>query len=445
MEKLTILQAGLKKMVDCNSPLEWHNCYAGQYDLWSPEAYSHPAKMSPALCFHILQHLEELGLMDKDSVVLDMMAGTGTVGLCWATKGGRSIMVELEPFFRDLIGDCHCQGVTEKLFKRMMKGTNRTRKLSYDKTRICPKCQIEVDKRRAKGGARTIFTSQPHYYDGNRGNLGKKLGHPIDMTILQGDSRHLASMLEERGLCVVTSPPYMTGEGTPGTDPLPTSKGTFHGHGWTSRWGGMSNPLGDTPGQIGKLRDKVIVTSPPYEAATAADYTLAPKGSFSDIKLPALNSNYGQSEGQIGQERNESYLDAMKICYSEAARVADVLVCVLKDPTRNGKIRLLGNDTWDLLESVGWKIIDYHYAILFQETQQVDLLGAIHRKPKGRLSFFKRLAYQKGSLISQGEHILIALKQADSSMPGIKTKPAQIVGNELPTNPQDVFNAEIKQ
>ena len=140
------------------------------------------------------------------------MAGTGRFLLAGAAKGYRGIAIELEPFFHDLIGDCNCEGMTEPLFKRMMRGqSNRTRKLSYINTRICPVCQLEVDKRRQPKGIRTIFTSQAHYYDGNRAYLRSKGINP-DITILQGDSRNLSSLLIERGLVSIMSPSYAGSE-----------------------------------------------------------------------------------------------------------------------------------------------------------------------------------------------------------------------------------------
>lgn len=179
-------------------PLNWYGLYKKDYALATPESMSHPAKASWDLAFKILEHLKELGLIMPDSVLLDPMAGTGRFLLAGAAKGYRGIAVELEPYFKDLIGDCNCEGMTKELFKRMFKGQNRTRKLSYIKTRICPACQIEVDKRRQPKGPRTIFTSKPHYYDGNRAYLLKK-GIKADITIIQGDARELSRLIEQRG------------------------------------------------------------------------------------------------------------------------------------------------------------------------------------------------------------------------------------------------------
>src|SRR3990167_4169872 len=130
-------------MVRCNAPLEWVGCYSGQYDLWTDEAMSHPAKMSPALCYRIFQHLKELELLDSESVILDCLSGIGTSGLVAASLGFPAILCELEGKFIDLI----------KLNIAHLEGT---------------------------------------------------LGHKVDIRVIQGDARQLSSLLSEKGLIACT-------------------------------------------------------------------------------------------------------------------------------------------------------------------------------------------------------------------------------------------------
>ena len=378
----------------CNSPRDWHNCYSGNYDLWCSEAYIHPAKMAPALGFRILEHLEELGLLEKESVVLDFMAGISTVGLCWGSKGGKSIMVELEPKF--------------------------------------------------------VALSEQ-----NKAHLSKLLGHPIEMQIIQGDSRHLGELLQERGLVSVVSPPFgeqpqlnRTEYGILAHPQSCTCNFCWKNRDNKGRLQGFRREIGDgtTPGQIGNLKDVplVSITSPPYEdmdlnAKGAADRKyeivseLAKQGkplssrskswlqSYKQKKQKGLyqtegDNDYGQAEGQIGQERSQSYLDAMKLCYSEAAKVADVLVVVTKNPTRNGKLRRLDLDTAALLQATGWLSVCQHRAILFEEQEQGHLFEGSRKKVKGRMSFFRRLAWQKGSPTAQWEDVLICVRDDAGKM-----------------------------
>ncbi|MBU2534506.1 MAG: hypothetical protein KKB37_17335, partial [Alphaproteobacteria bacterium] len=104
------------------------------------------------------------------------------------------------------------------------------------------------------------------------------------------------------------------------------------------------------------------------------------------------------------------YLYAMRQVYFEAYKSGiSPLVLVTKNPTRNGVLRRLDLDTVALLEAVGYQIVDYHRAKLFEEYTQKTLDGETKKIPRGRLSFFKRLSYEKGNVVAQWEDIIIAV------------------------------------
>ncbi len=390
----------------CNSPRTWTGCYQGNYDLITPDSFAHPAKCSITLCFRILDHLKELGLLKDGDCVLDPLSGTGITAICANARGYKAITVELEPFFKDLQGDCQCQGVTERLFKRMMKG-KRTRRLSYIGTRICPQCQIEVDKRWQKNGKRTIFRSEPHFYGGNKEYAGRRLHRELDWEIIQGDSRRLSELLKERGLIAVTSPPF--GDMNHPTNYLGVQKRE------------SCSEYSDNPANIGNLVDRPLKTvlSPPYDGEPGH------KGNdLSGIRSDKhLLPEYGTSDGQIGQEKDQSYLEAMSQVYAEIARVSDVLALDLKNPPRNGKLRMLNEDTEKLLIAGGWTIHCLHEARLFAEHTTQDLFGEQHTKVKGRMSFFKRLSWQKGSVVADHEDIIIATRNGGGSLKTITSPP----------------------
>ena len=89
-------------MRDCplGSPTECHGHYKrGQFGIWSPESFTHPAKMSPDLAFRILSHLEELGLLRRGMTILDPMCGVGTTLLTAAIRGYRTVGIEIEGKF----------------------------------------------------------------------------------------------------------------------------------------------------------------------------------------------------------------------------------------------------------------------------------------------------------------------------------------------------------
>ena len=62
------------------------------------------------------------------------------------------------------------------------------------------------------------------------------------------------------------------------------------------------------------------------------------------------------------------------------------------------------------IDEVGYRIIDYHRAVLFKIAKNATLDGSKEAQSyKGRLSFFKRLSLQNGNVASQWEDILIAV------------------------------------
>lgn len=129
----------------CNDDF-WKGCYTGTFDLITPESFAHPAKMAPNLCYKIIEHLEELGLLKSGDAILDPMSGTGLTAICANAKGYKAVTIELEEKF-----------------------------IGFQKA--------------------------------NKDYAGRKLGKALDWTIIQGDSRKLSELLTEHAI-TVTSPPY---------------------------------------------------------------------------------------------------------------------------------------------------------------------------------------------------------------------------------------------
>lgn len=202
---------------------------------------------------------------------------------------------------------------------------------------------------------------------------------------------------------------------------------------------------GEEEGQIGNLAD-AGVTSPPYEDAQ----NITVPGSFTEgrkaMREAQRDRSKGpggvgpayiapESEGQIGRERGETYQDAMLLCYQqlrECLKPGGVACVVTKNPTREGQLRRLDLDTsWLLLQAgfqlwcplcEGWTseihlhpddqlepVVGYR-AILAEEVEQPSLFGETEVSLKGRVSFFKRLHYEKGLPIAMWEDILFARK-----------------------------------
>ena len=285
--------------------MEWYGCYKKNYGLWCEESAIHPAKMSYLLCYRILDHLKELGLLDNQSI-LDPFGGVGTTALVATSLGMKAVLVELEGSYCQIIQDNikHAEGV---------------------------------------------------------------LGRKLDITLIQGDSRDLSSLLPAGGpYIIVTSPPYedMINSGISGID-------------WTI-----------TKSKYGETRDR---TGEPH---------------FNRMVGGGVPVKYGDALGQIGKEKGDAYYSSMFQIYKECLKISDAIVVVTKNPTRDGRLKRLDLLTKDMLEKAGWNVLCYHKAMLFSEVNQVSLAGDTVKKPRGYMGIFKRLHYNKGVEIAQHEDVL---------------------------------------
>ncbi len=297
-----------------------------------------------------------------------------------------------------------------------------------------------------------------------------KCGLPkLNWKLLNGDARQLSGLLTEQGYCEVVSPPYYQSGGEPDPDddtlnrngrsscrnnynlenpnnignlkdtPLvgitsPPYQDMAKGDpakqraGWeklaqdpnSNRYNRKSHPLIATSynlnnsANIGNLLDKQLIgiTSPPYENADVNGARKMPEGYWDRCDGIGHTKTVGtqiENPNNIGSQTNESYLSAILQVYSEAYRSGiSPLVLVTKNPTRNGKLRDLAGDTVSILQQAGYEIFDYHRAILFKEVTQDTLDGESFTKPKGRLSFFKRLSYDKGNVVARWEDVIFA-------------------------------------
>lgn len=348
----------------CKSSLHWHGCYTGTFDLITPESITHPAKMAPQLCFRIIEHLESLGFLHPGDTILDPMNGIATTGIAAGAKGYAYVGVELEPKF------------------------------------------VELSLK-------------------NKKYAEAKLYKDFDWKIIQGDSRKLSELLSGNGFRVVMSPPYENQSYAGLSDSFAEWRAMNGRSNDKPGIQGFKEGYGTTEGQIGNLTDRPLkaVTSPPYEGGGHHKGML---DSWGGQNTPVTNDSvekhgYGSTPGQI--EDAESYLSAMAQVYAEIAKVADVLAIVLKNPTRAGKLRRLDLDTIAILEQTGWTIHCQHRALLFEEIEKVDMFAGPKKQVKGRLSFFKRLSWQKGSPVASWEDVIIAVRNGGGNMKAVTSPP----------------------
>ncbi|MHB8552807.1 MAG: DNA methyltransferase [Thermoplasmataceae archaeon] len=216
----------------------------------------------------------------------------------------------------------------------------------------------------------------------------------------------------------IVSPPYGLGEGIGHSDNNP---------GKIMDEKRLYTRYGKHEDQIGNLKDSTVagITSPPY--ANRMDGGMTREG-YSHIqpydstgkpddyrkKWPTQrgSTNIGNlMDGTNHQDSRETYVGAMLKVYQEAYKSCiSPLVVVTKNPTKNHQLRRLDLDTIKLLEMSGYKIIDYHRAILFKTIKQQTLFGETNDVHKGQISFFKRVSLKNGNVAAQWEDIIFAVR-----------------------------------
>lgn len=125
-----------------------------------------------------------------------------------------------------------------------------------------------------------------------------------------------------------------------------------------------------------------------------------PKGDISKDSSGQSGKNYVGSSGQLGNTKGDTFWSAAKIivqqCY-QILKPGGHAIWVLKAFVRNKKIVDFPGDWQRLCESVGFKTVCIHHAMLVKETEHKTLFGHTEVKRKERKSFFRRLAESKGS------------------------------------------------
>lgn len=106
------------------------------------------------------------------------------------------------------------------------------------------------------------------------------------------------------------------------------------------------------------------------------------------------DKTYGDSPGQIGKERKESYWQAMRQVYEalyRSLKPGGIAAIVVKDYVRDKKRVRLCDDTLRLLAWIGYEPVERIHAMLVTETTHGDLFAGQVKTKKERKSFFRRL------------------------------------------------------
>lgn len=182
---------------------------------------------------------------------------------------------------------------------------------------------------------------------------GPMMGYQMGQaTILQGDARNLSGLLVKK---IITSPPYaITGVGD-----WQTSRVEFQA------W--VINEIATLPyGSIDK-----VITSPPYAETTHHSDDPSEVIKLLPGRKGRLAGTAGNSKGQIGYLKPDSYLEAMRQVYSECHKVlkdGGLMCLVLKNFIRNKAIVRLDLDTIKRCESVGFSLKERHERKLTQQS-----------------------------------------------------------------------------
>lgn len=179
---------------------------------------------------------------------------------------------------------------------------------------------------------------------------------------------------------------------------------------------------GATEGNLGNMRGgfEAAVSSPPYEGNTKSDYLMS-----EDNKTRARDERrgfkqgagcfrgsegaYGQSEGQLGIERGETFWSASRLILEQLHQViipGGHAVFVVKAFVRDKKIVDFPGQWAQLCEAVGFRLLHDHHALL---TENYGTQGGFEGDKEmviARKSFFRRLAESKGSPKIDYENVL---------------------------------------
>jgi len=320
-----------------------------------PEAFSHPAKFSPGLIQKIYAHGIEQGYFKSGDVIGDPFGGIGGGGIFAAYAGLQWVGVELEKKFVDL--------------------------------------------------AKENFELHRPAWEAH--------GYPVPV-ILQGDSREFSRIIEGCD-SILTSPPFVDClHGAEGKISLAAQGVGADGE---KRGGKINKSYGQTPGQIGRLKAgnlKVssIVTSPPFMDC----HNIVPVEAHSrQVTSERVKSKieYGKTVGQIGNDKNETYWQAMTQVYQECHRAlkpGGYIIVVVKAYVKNKKRVHLPMQTLKLLISLGFTPVERIKAMLVTKSVNHGLFGEDIITEKARKSFFRRLAESKGSPKIDWEEILVVRK-----------------------------------
>jgi hypothetical protein len=380
--------------------------------------------MSRGLLDRILDHASEEGWLAPGAIILDPFGGIGSTGILGAYKGYRVVCVELEERFYKLAQ----QNFAMHSYRLGVLNCPQPVIIQGDSRRLCELLA---------GAADLIYSSPPYAESMNSEKSGidwsktvREDGTPRDMTKEPAHAHRVGAGAEMRygttngqlGAmppgsvdAVLTSPPYAEAH-KPNTSPndvLNTDRKDLH------KWAWNETTQGNTEGNLGAMKPGL----PPGEIAAIvsrnnkrnldrpSDSSTMPL--CKPVKIVENNSVLPEDDGNSvpvsaleNPARNicsdsepptfwEASLDIVSQCY-EILRPGGHAIWVLKDFIRKHKRVDFTGDWRRLCESVGFKTLHEHHAMLFKE-EATMVFDFVKQGRKERVSFFRRNANNKGA------------------------------------------------
>jgi 16S rRNA G966 N2-methylase RsmD len=408
----------------------WQGCYDdGWQGVIVPEAFAHPAKMSYGLLKRILDHAK--GRLNEGDVIVDPFGGIGSTGILGAYEGYQVVCVELEQKFVDLAEqnfELHkdawvefgnpfpiiLQGDSRRLCEVIEKADCIVSSLPFSTPGCQPAGNMPSTPIRSKIRKMGLEKKAGKEYGQTPGQLGSMKPGNIDM--------------------VVSSPPYAeslkpeTEDQTQRKQERIAKSKTIHDGRKLEKpspgKAGLGGGYGISPGNLGNLKSgdvDCVISSPPYEGTHVVDgeaAKLAAGGNARKIPDGAKSGGvrYGNTNGNLGQEQGDTFWQAAKTIVEQCFQILKPgghAIWVVKSFVRNKKIVDFPGDWQRLCESVGFKTVCIHHAMLVKETKHQTLFGDTEVKRKERKSFFRRLAESKGSPRIDYEVVLCMNKSAN--------------------------------
>lgn len=187
----------------------------------------------------------------------------------------------------------------------------------------------------------------------------------------------------------------------------------------------LTAEYGQSEGQLGQMRDDgfgAAVSSPPYEGSEGSpSLGSVNKDDWGNnghdiVARRGLSANYGSSNGQLGHTEGDTFWSAARTIVEQAyhaLRPGAVAIWVCKDFVRD-KQRVPFCDQWRrLCEACGFETLEWIRAWLVENRgAQYTLDGKLDERKIERKGFFRRLAEKKGSPRIDYEVVLVMRKGA---------------------------------